>query len=160
MGFQDCLHLLAHALRRDAAMAFADRSMEAVCYYAYWASTELAEERGRYSSYKGSLWDRGILPQDTLALLRDERGGYVEIDESSTMPWDALRAASRSTGCATPTASRSRPTATISNIIGVARLDRARVPEHLREVEPLGRVHGGQRAPRRRAEDAATSGTR
>ena len=62
---------------RMVRSAFADASMEAVCYFAYWASTELAEERGRYSSYKGSLWDRGLLPQDTLKLLRDERGGYV-----------------------------------------------------------------------------------
>src|SRR3989440_2129616 len=73
MGFQDCLHLLQHPYASDGAMAFADRSMEAVCYYAYWASTELAEERGRYGSYKGSLWERGIMPQDSLKLLRDER---------------------------------------------------------------------------------------
>ena len=84
MGFQDCLHLLRMPYASDAAMAFADTSMEAVCYYAYSASTELAEERGRYCSFKGSLWDRGILPQDSLKLLRDERGGYVEVDESST----------------------------------------------------------------------------
>src|SRR5258705_7862490 len=91
MGFQDCLHLLRAPYATEAAMAFADRSMEAVCFYAYWASSELAEERGRYPSYKGSLWDRGVLPQDTLALLREERGGYVEIDMSSSMPWDTLR---------------------------------------------------------------------
>jgi ribonucleoside-diphosphate reductase alpha chain len=119
MGFQDCLHLLRAPYGSDAAMAFADRSMEAVCYYAYWASTELAEERGRYSSYKGSLWDRGMLPQDTLALLRDERGGYVEIDESSTMPWDALRGRIREHGMRNSNCIAIAPTATISNIIGV-----------------------------------------
>ncbi len=74
----------------DAAVEFADRSMEAVCYYAYLASTNLAAERGRYASFQGSLWDRGILPQDTLALLREERGGYVEVDDSSTLDWDSV----------------------------------------------------------------------
>ncbi|HET7773446.1 MAG TPA: ribonucleoside-diphosphate reductase subunit alpha, partial [Burkholderiaceae bacterium] len=83
MGFQDCLHMMRVPYASQAAVEFADTSMEAVCYYAYWASTELAEERGRYSSFKGSLWDRGILPQDTLKLLAEERGGYVEIDMSS-----------------------------------------------------------------------------
>src|SRR5207244_7965695 len=67
-------------------------SMEMVAYAAYWASTELAEERGRYSSFPGSLWDRGILPPDTLDLLAAERGGYVELDRSSHLDWDALRA--------------------------------------------------------------------
>src|SRR5437867_10297842 len=100
-------------------MVFADRSMEAACYYAYWASTELAEERGRYSSYKGSLWDRGILPQDSLKLLREERGGYVEIDESSSMDWDALRARIKDYGMRNSNCIAIAPTATISNIIGV-----------------------------------------
>ena len=70
MGFQDCLHKMRVSYASDAAVEFADRSMEAVCYYAYWASTELARERGKYSSYKGSLWDQGILPKDSLELLR------------------------------------------------------------------------------------------
>ncbi|HAJ12166.1 MAG TPA: hypothetical protein DCM06_06335, partial [Comamonadaceae bacterium] len=70
---------------------FADRSMEAICYYAYWASTELARERGRYSSFRGSLWDQGILPPDTVDLLTRERGGFVEVDRSSALDWDALR---------------------------------------------------------------------
>ena len=74
MGFQNCLHQLRVPYASTAAVEFADRSMEATCYYAYWASTELAEERGRYSSFAGSMWDRGILPQDTLALLKEQRG--------------------------------------------------------------------------------------
>jgi len=119
MGFQDCLHLLHTQYASDAAMKFADTSMEAVCYYAYWASTELAAERGRYSSYKGSLWDRGILPQDTLKLLREERGGYVDIDESSTMDWEALRSRIRIHGMRNSNCVAIAPTATISNIIGV-----------------------------------------
>ncbi|MFO1396705.1 MAG: ribonucleoside-diphosphate reductase subunit alpha [Burkholderiales bacterium] len=120
MGFQDCLHLMRTAYASPAAVEFADRSMEAVCYYAYWASTELAAERGRYSSYKGSLWDRGILPQDTLKLLKDERGGYVEIDESSAMDWSALRDRIREHGMRNSNCVAIAPTATISNIIGVA----------------------------------------
>jgi len=70
MGFQDCLHLMRMPYASKEAVDFADRAMEAVCYHAYWASTELAEERGPYSTFEGSLWHRGILPQDTLALLR------------------------------------------------------------------------------------------
>ncbi len=119
MGFQDCLHLLHTQYASEEAMKFADASMEAVCYYAYWASTELAAERGRYSSYKGSLWDRGILPQDSLKLLRDERGGYVDIDESSTMDWEALRSRIRIHGMRNSNCIAIAPTATISNIIGV-----------------------------------------
>jgi ribonucleoside-diphosphate reductase alpha chain len=94
--------------------------MEAVCYYAYWASTELAQERGRYASYPGSLWDRGILPQDTIQLLRDERGGYVDLDESATLDWDALRARIRQYGMRNSNCVAIAPTATISNIIGVS----------------------------------------
>jgi len=120
MGFQDCLHLLHTPYASEAAMKFADASMEAVCYYAYWASTELAAERGRYSSYKGSLWERGILPQDTLGMLREERGGYVDIDESATMDWEALRSRIRIHGMRNSNCVAIAPTATISNIIGVS----------------------------------------
>ncbi|HXU93480.1 MAG TPA: ribonucleoside-diphosphate reductase subunit alpha [Gallionella sp.] len=120
MGFQDCLHELRIPYSSDAAVEFADRSMEAVCYYAYWASTELAEERGRYASYRGSLWDRGILPQDSLAMLREERGGYVEVEMSSTMDWDALRARVKQFGMRNSNCVAIAPTATISNIIGVS----------------------------------------
>ncbi len=120
MGFQDCLHLSHTPYASDTALKFADSSMEAVCYYAYQASTELAEERGRYSSYSGSLWDRGILPQDTLKLLREERGGYVDIDESATMDWNALRSRIRIHGMRNSNCVAIAPTATISNIVGVA----------------------------------------
>jgi ribonucleoside-diphosphate reductase alpha chain len=120
MGFQDCLHLRHMPYASDEAMSFADTSMEAVCYYAYWASTELAEERGRYATYKGSLWDRGILPQDSLKLLREERGGYVDIDESVTMDWSSLRARIQEHGMRNSNCIAIAPTATISNIVGVA----------------------------------------
>ncbi|NYT66596.1 ribonucleoside-diphosphate reductase subunit alpha [Alcaligenaceae bacterium] len=120
MGFQDCLHLMRVPFASDAAVEFSDRSMEAACYYAYWASSHLAAERGAYASFKGSLWDRGILPQDTLALLREERGGYVEVDDSSTLDWDALRAHIQQHGMRNSNCVAVAPTATISNIIGVS----------------------------------------
>ncbi|WZB66671.1 ribonucleoside-diphosphate reductase subunit alpha [Achromobacter xylosoxidans] len=120
MGFQDCLQMMRVPYASQAAVEFADRSMEAVCYHAYWASSLLAEERGRYQSYEGSLWSRGILPQDTLKMLRDERGGHVEVDESSTLDWDALRARIKQHGMRNSNCIAIAPTATISNIIGVS----------------------------------------
>ena len=120
MGFQDCLHKLGIPYASPEAVEFADRSMETVAYHAYWASTELAEERGTYATYRGSLWDRGILPQDTLALLREERGGHVEIDTSSTQDWDVLRDRIRQYGMRNSNCLAIAPTATISNIIGVS----------------------------------------
>ena len=119
MAFQDSLYKLRIPYASGAAVEFADRSMEAICYYAYWASTELARERGRYSSYTGSLWDRGILPMDTLDLLASERGGYVDVDRSSTMDWDALRKKIAADGMRNSNCVAIAPTATISNIIGV-----------------------------------------
>lgn len=104
----------------EEAVKFADTSMEAICYYAYQASSELAEERGVYSTYKGSLWDRGILPQDTVAMLAAERGGYVEVDSSSTMDWANLRARIKQHGMRNSNCVAIAPTATISNIIGVS----------------------------------------
>jgi ribonucleoside-diphosphate reductase alpha chain len=120
MGFQEALHELRVPYASDAAVNFADTSMEAICYYAYWASTDLAEERGRYSSFKGSLWDRGILPQDSLKLLSQERGGYVEVDQSSTMDWDLLRKRIATVGMRNSNCVAIAPTATISNIVGVS----------------------------------------
>ena len=119
MGFQDCLYQLRTPYASDAAVEFADRSMEAVCYYAYSASTELAAERGRYSSFKGSLWDKGILPFDSIDLLAKNRGGYVEVDRSMTLDWDALRAKIAQHGMRNSNCVAIAPTATISNIIGV-----------------------------------------
>ncbi len=128
MGFQDCLHMLRVPYASPAAIEFADRSQEAVCYYAYWASTELAAERGRYSSFAGSLWDRGILPHESLRLLAEARGGLasdpdaalVEVDTSTTLDWDALRARIRRDGMRNSNCVAIAPTATISNIVGVS----------------------------------------
>ena len=119
MGFQDALYELRIPYASNEAVEFADRSMEAVCYYAYWASTELARERGRYASYKGSLWDKGILPPDTLDLLARERGGYVDVDRSVSLDWDALRQKIATDGMRNSNCVAIAPTATISNIIGV-----------------------------------------
>jgi ribonucleoside-diphosphate reductase alpha chain len=121
MGFQDSLYQLRVPYASAEAVEFADRSMEAVCYHAYWASSELAAERGRYSSYRGSLWDRGILPQDTLALLAQARGGdeWVQVDRSETLDWPALRQRIAEHGMRNSNCVAIAPTATISNIIGV-----------------------------------------
>jgi ribonucleoside-diphosphate reductase alpha chain len=119
MGFQDSLYALRLPYGSEAAVQFADESMEAICYYAYQASTELARERGQYSSYKGSLWDQGILPIDTLDRLAHERGGFVEVDRSSTLDWDALRRKITQHGMRNSNCVAIAPTATISNIIGV-----------------------------------------
>jgi ribonucleoside-diphosphate reductase alpha chain len=120
MGFQDALQSMRIPYASEQAVDFADKSMEAVCYYAYWASTELAAERGRYSSFAGSLWDRGILPQDSLKLLLQERGGYVEADMSETLDWTTLRGRIRQHGMRNSNCVAIAPTATISNIIGVS----------------------------------------
>jgi len=120
MGFQDALYELRIPYASKEAIQFADESMEAVCYHAYWASTELARERGRYSSYKGSLWDKGVLPLDTLDLLAQQRGEmYVDVDRSATLDWDALRKKIAADGMRNSNCVAIAPTATISNIIGV-----------------------------------------
>jgi ribonucleoside-diphosphate reductase alpha chain len=120
MGFQDALYELRIPYASTAAVEFADRSMEAVCYHAYWASTELAAERGRYSSYRGSLWDRGVLPLDSLDLLSEQRGGHVDVDRSMSLDWDALRGRIGKHGMRNSNCVAIAPTATISNIIGVS----------------------------------------
>jgi len=120
MGFQDCLHMMRIPYASNDAVEFSDRSMEAVCYFAYAASSKLAAERGAYASYDGSLWSRGILPQDSVAMLREHRGGYVEVDDSSTLDWDSLRARIKQHGMRNSNCVAIAPTATISNIIGVS----------------------------------------
>ena len=120
MGFQDCLHVLRVPYASETAVSFADSSMEAVCYYAYLASTELAEERGHYATYPGSLWSRGILPQDSVQLLAQERGGYVDVDGSSRMDWTPVRQRIAQYGMRNSNCIAIAPTATISNIIGVS----------------------------------------
>ncbi|MBI2778663.1 MAG: ribonucleoside-diphosphate reductase subunit alpha [Gammaproteobacteria bacterium] len=120
MGFQDALHELRIPYASDAAVEFADRSMEAISYYAIQGSTDLAEERGSYSTYTGSLWSKGILPLDSIKLLREARGGYLECDESSTLDWDSLRERVKTVGMRNSNCLAIAPTATISNICGVS----------------------------------------
>jgi ribonucleoside-diphosphate reductase alpha chain len=120
MGFQDALHIKRVPFASQEAVQFADESMEAVCYYAYLASSDLAVERGTYSSYEGSLWSKGILPLDSVKMLADERGGYLEVDMSSTMDWEALRAKILRDGMRNSNCVAIAPTATISNIINVS----------------------------------------
>ena len=120
MGFADCLYQLGIAYASPEAVEFADRSMEAVCYQAYWASTELAQERGRYSSFTGSLWDRGILPHESIVLLEAGRGEAVELNRDSRLDWDALKQRIARHGMRNSNCVAIAPTATISNIVGVS----------------------------------------
>jgi ribonucleoside-diphosphate reductase alpha chain len=119
MGFQDALHALRIPFASDAAVAFADTSMEAISYHAISASVDLAAERGSYPSFKGSLWSRGILPLDSIEILADARGG-LDVDWSATLDWTTLRARVQSVGMRNSNVMAIAPTATISNICGVA----------------------------------------
>ena len=119
MGFQDALYTLEIAYASDAAVDFADRSMELISYHAILASTELARERGTYQSYRGSKWDRGLLPMDAAGLLARERGGYLDVDRSSTLDWSVVRQAVKKHGMRNSNTMAIAPTATISNITGV-----------------------------------------
>jgi ribonucleoside-diphosphate reductase alpha chain len=119
MGFQDALYKLEIPYASDAAVDFADRSMELISYHAILASTELAWERGTYQSYRGSKWERGLLPMDAAGLLARERGGYLEVDRSSTLDWATVRQAVKKHGMRNSNTMAIAPTATISNITGV-----------------------------------------
>ncbi|MFC0012927.1 ribonucleoside-diphosphate reductase subunit alpha [Devosia nitrariae] len=119
MGFQDALQMQAIAYASEAAVAFADESMEAIAYHAIRASTDLAEERGRYPSFEGSLWSKGILPIDSIELLADARGG-VDMDRTQRLDWQALRERVTSVGMRNSNCLAIAPTATISNICGVS----------------------------------------
>jgi ribonucleoside-diphosphate reductase alpha chain len=120
MGFQDALFKQRIPYASEQGLEFADRSMEAVSYFAIQASSDLAAERGRYSSYEGSLWSRGILPIDSLRLLAEGRGDYLQVDDSHTLDWDALRDKVRIQGMRNSNTMAIAPTATISNICGVS----------------------------------------
>jgi len=120
MGFQDALYKQHIPYSSEGAIEFADESMEAVSYYTIQASTQLAEERGSYSSYQGSLWSQGILPIDSVARLRESRGDYLQQDDSARMNWDSLRQRVMSIGMRNSNTMAIAPTATISNICGVS----------------------------------------
>ncbi len=120
MAFQDCLHALRIPYASQEAVEFSDRAMEAVAYCAYWSSTDLAEERGRYATFSGSLWDQGVLPHETLNLLEEQRGGYVECDRTARLDWEALRKRIALVGMRNSNCLAIAPTATIANITGVS----------------------------------------
>jgi ribonucleoside-diphosphate reductase alpha chain len=120
MGFQDCLWELGVSYASDAAVEFADRSMELISWHALLASSQLAGERGAYPSYPGSKWDRGLLPIDTIDLLASERGQAIEVDRSVSLDWAPVRESIREHGMRNSNTMAIAPTATISNIQGVA----------------------------------------
>jgi ribonucleoside-diphosphate reductase alpha chain len=120
MGFQDALYKQGMAYASEAAVEFADRSMEVISYFAIEGSTDLAEERGVYPSYEGSLWSKGILPIDSIDLLQETRGAYLEQDRRQTLDWDSLRTRVATTGMRNSNVLAIAPTATISNICGVS----------------------------------------
>jgi ribonucleoside-diphosphate reductase alpha chain len=118
MGLQDCLYRRNESFASEAAVEFNDEIMEAVAYYAYNASADLAAERGTYSTYKGSKWDRGLLPQDTIVLLEKERGETVEVKHGGRMDWTPIREKIAKHGMRNSNVLAIAPTATISNIVG------------------------------------------
>ena len=118
MGLQDCLYRRDISFASDAAVEFNDEIMEAVAYYAYDTSADLAAERGTYSTYKGSKWDRGLLPQDTVDLLEQERGEPIEVKRGGLMDWAPVRAKIAKSGMRNSNVLAIAPTATISNIVG------------------------------------------
>lgn len=120
MGFQDALAAMKISYASNDAVEFADRSMEAISYFAISASSDLAAERGTYSSYSGSKWDRGLLPIDTIELLEQERGVPVDMDRSTTMDWELVRKKIAENGIRNSNCMAIAPTATISTIIGVS----------------------------------------
>jgi ribonucleoside-diphosphate reductase alpha chain len=120
MGFQDALYIQDIAYATESAVEFADQSMEAVSYYAIQASSDLASDRGVYPSYQGSLWSKGIMPLDSIEMLEEERGNFIQVDKSSTLDWDKLRAKVKEHGMRNSNTMAIAPTATISNICGVS----------------------------------------
>ena len=120
MGFQDALYMQDTPYCSDAAIEFADRSMEIISYYAIAASSDLAKERGTYPSYDGSLWSQGVFPKDSIEILEKNRGSeYLKVDRSVTLDWDQLRAKVKKDGMRNSNVMAIAPTATISNITGV-----------------------------------------
>ena len=119
MGFQDALYKLRLPYASEAAVEFTDTSMELIAYHALLASADLAKERGAYSTFKGSKWDQGLLPLDTIELLAKERGGWLDMDRSARLDWSHVRNAIRQHGLRNSNTMAIAPTATISNIVGV-----------------------------------------
>jgi ribonucleoside-diphosphate reductase alpha chain len=120
MGFQDALYKLRIPYASQKAVEFADYAQEVISYYAISASSDLAEERGPYSSFEGSLWSQGILPIDSIQLLAEARGKYLEMSTTSTLDWDNLRDRVKTVGMRNSNTMAIAPTATISSVCGVS----------------------------------------
>lgn len=118
LGFQDALYQLGIDFDSEACVAFADYSMEVVSYYAILSSAELARERGAYETFRGSKWDRGILPMDTLKLLEQERGMEIPVDHTNRLDWGPVKVAIHEWGMRNSNCLAMAPTATIANIVG------------------------------------------
>ena len=118
MGLQNALFTKNISFASEEAVEFNDEFMEAICYYAYEASSDLANERGTYSTYRGSKWDRGILPQDSIELLENERGEQVDVPKAGKMDWQVVREKIAKHGMRNSNVIAIAPTATISNIMG------------------------------------------
>ena len=120
MGFQDALYIRKTPYASEEAVEFADNSMEMISYYAIKSSSDLAKERGTYSSYEGSLWSQGIMPLDSVSIVEQQRGeGYIEVDKSMKMDWDALKRKVKTQGMRNSNVMAIAPTATIANITGL-----------------------------------------
>jgi ribonucleoside-diphosphate reductase alpha chain len=118
MGFHDALYMLDINFDSEEAVRFADESMELISYHTILSSSMLAKERGMYESYKGSKWDRGLFPIDTIALLEKERGQIIDIDKSAKLDWKPVRQSVKQFGMRNSNCMAMAPTATISNIAG------------------------------------------
>ena len=120
MGFQDALYLRKTPYATEEAVSFADKSMEMISYYAIKSSSDLALERGSYSSFEGSLWSQGIMPLDSVNIIESQRGeGYIDVDRTTTMDWNALKETVKSQGMRNSNVMAIAPTATIANITGL-----------------------------------------
>jgi len=118
MGFHDALYKLDINFDSEQAVEFSDESMEVISYYTILASSNLAKEKGKYESYKGSKWDRGIFPVDTISLVEESRESIIDVNRSSKLDWDIVRKSVKKHGMRNSNTMAIAPTATISNIAG------------------------------------------
>jgi ribonucleoside-diphosphate reductase alpha chain len=158
MGFQDALYAMRQPYASEDAVTFADTSMEAVSYFAIQASTQLAEERGRYATYEGSLWSQGILPIDSIDRLGEVRGQYLQQDTSRTLDWDGLRERGEDRRHAQLQHHGHRAHCHHLQHLRRVAEHRADLPEPFRQIEPVGRVHRDQPLPGPRPEGTRSLG--
>ena len=158
MGFQDALQALRLPIASDAAVRFADESMEVISFHAISASVDLAAERGRYPSFDGSLWSRGILPIDSVELLADARDGVLDLDRSSALDWSGAARAGAHGRHAQLQHHGDRADRDDLQHLRRRPVDRAGVPQPLRQGQHVGRLHGGESRPGPRPQGARPVG--